>query len=67
MRVNSDLLNHFEFLTIEFDGTRGFLYSTVSLISKSEVRVFPRGGGFLWLVQIGRTCVVNVVSGIIYQ
>ena len=45
MRVNSDLLKHFEFLTIEFDGTRGFLYSTVSLISKSEVQVFPRGGG----------------------
>ena len=51
MRVNSDLLKHFEFLTIEFDGTRGFLYSTVSLISKAEVRVFPRGGEFLWLVQ----------------
>ncbi len=45
MRVNSDLLKQFEFLTIEFDGTRGFLYSTVSLISKAEVRVFPRGGG----------------------
>ena len=67
MRVNSDLLKHFEFLTIKFDGTRGFLYSTVSFISKSEVRVFPRGGGFLWLVQIVRTCVVNVGSGIIYQ
>ncbi len=45
MRVNSDLLKHFEFLTIESDGTRGFLYSTGSLISKSEVQVFPRGGG----------------------
>ncbi len=67
MRVNSDLLKHFEFLTIEFDGTHGFLYSMVSLISKSEVRVFPRGGGFLWLVQIGRICVVSVCSGIIYQ
>ena len=44
MRVNSALLKHFEFLTIKFDGTRGFLYSTVSLISESEVRVFPRGG-----------------------
>ncbi len=47
MRVNSDLLKHFEFLTLEFDVTRGFLYSTVSLNSKLEVRVFPRGGGIL--------------------
>ena len=67
MRVNSDLLKQFEFLTIEFEGMRGFLYSTVTLISKPEVRVFPRGGGFLWLVQIGRICVVSVCSGIIYQ
>ncbi len=67
MRVNSDLLKQFEFFTIVFDGTHGFLYSTVSLISKAEIRVFPRGGEFLWLVQIGRTCVVNVCSGIIYQ
>ena len=67
MRVNLDLLKHFEFLTIEFDGTRGFLYSTVSFISMSEVRVFPRGGGFLWLVGIGRICVVIVCSDIIYQ
>ena len=44
MRVNSDLLKQFEFFTIIVDGTRGFLYSTVSLISKAEVRVFPRGG-----------------------
>ena len=51
MRVNSALLKHFEFLTIKFDGTRGFLYSTVLLISKSEVRVFPRGGGFFF--QLG--------------
>ncbi len=47
MRVNSDLLNHFEFLTVKFDGTHGFLYSMVSLISKTEVRVFPRGGDVL--------------------
>ena len=67
MRVNSDLLKYFEFLTIEFDGMRGFLYSTVSLISKSEVRVFPRERGFLWLVQIGRICVVIVCSGIIFR
>ena len=33
----------------------------------SEVRVLPRGGGFLWLVQIGRICVVIVICGIIYQ
>ncbi len=46
MRVNSDLLKHFEFLTVKFDGTHGFLYS---------------------MVKIGRICVVNVVSGIIYQ
>ncbi len=43
MRVNSDLLKHFEFLTIMFGGTRNFLL--VSFISKSEVQVFPRGGG----------------------
>ena len=67
MRVNSDLLKHFEILTIMFDGTQNFLYSIGVFISKSEVRVFPRGGGFLWLVQIGKTCVVNVGSGIIYQ
>ena len=67
MRVNSDLLKQFEFFTIIVDGTRGFLYSRVLLISKAEVGVFPRGGEFLWLVQIGRICVVNVCSGIIYQ
>ncbi len=67
MRVNSDLLKQFELFTIIVDGTRGFLYSTVLLICKPEVRVFPRGGGFLWLVQIGRICVVIVCSGLIYQ
>ena len=46
MRVNSDLLKQFEFFTIIVDGTRGFLNSMVSLISKAEVRVFPRGGSF---------------------
>ncbi len=67
MRVNSDLSKHFGFLTVESDDTHGFLYSMVLLISKSEVRVFPRGGEFLWLVQIGRICVVIVCPGIIYQ
>ncbi len=47
MRVNSDLLKHFEFLTVKFDGMHGFLYSMVSLISKTEVR---EGGMFCnWL------------------
>ena len=68
MRVNSDLLKQFEFFTIIVDGTHGFLYSMVLLISKAEVRVFPRGGEeFLWLVQIGKICVVIVICGIIYQ
>ena len=40
MRVNSDLLKHFEFLTMKFDGTHGFLYSTVSF------EYFREGGDF---------------------
>ncbi len=69
MRVNSDLLKQFEFLTIIVDGTRNFLYSigVVYLLIRGS-SISERGGGeFLWLVQIGRICVVNVCSGIIYQ
>ncbi len=40
---------------------------SVSFISDQRFEYFREGGGGLWLVQIGRICVVNVGSGIIYQ